>query len=106
LKLFALSPADRGEGTGSASALASVRGIWRRGRRDLGRILGLYDPLMVSRTGGTIGHHLQNLRMVSLLAMAGSSRQKAVHDWVAGTTVQARDLQIARLRNFTKVRGG
>src|SRR4051812_11112384 len=60
----------------------------------------LYDPLMVSRTGGTIGHHVQNLRVVSdrtgrhpslvvafvrnvvkgvlgivsLLAMAGSSR--------------------------------
>jgi len=89
-----------------------------------------YDPLMVSRTGGTIGHHLQNLRVVSdrtgqppsllvafirnvvkgflgivsLLAMAGSSRQKALHDWIAGTTVQARDVQLARLRNFTKVR--
>src|SRR4051812_35749677 len=24
-----------------------------------------YDPLMVSRTDGTIGHHLQNLRVVS-----------------------------------------
>jgi uncharacterized RDD family membrane protein YckC len=90
----------------------------------------LYDPLMVSRTGGTIGHHMQNLRvvsdrtgrspsllvafirnvakgllgMVSLLAMAGSSRQKAIHDWIAGTTVQARDVQFARLRNFTRVR--
>jgi len=89
-----------------------------------------YDPLMVSRTGGTIGHHLQNLRvvsdrtgrnpslvvalirnvakgvlgLVSLLAMAGSSRQKALHDWIAGTTVQARDAQLARFRYFTKVR--
>lgn len=90
----------------------------------------LYDPLMVSRTGGTIGHHMQNLRVVSdrtgrspsllvafirnvvkgllggvsLLTMAGSSRQKAIHDLIAGTTVQARDVQLARLRNFTRVR--
>src|SRR5262245_18246076 len=90
----------------------------------------LYDPVMVSRTGGTIGHHVQNLRVVSdrtggppsllaafirnvvkgllgfvsLLAMAGSSRQKAIHDLIAGTTVQARDAQVARLRHFTRVR--
>jgi uncharacterized RDD family membrane protein YckC len=90
----------------------------------------LYDPLMVSRTGGTIGHHLQNLRVVSdrtggppsllvafirnvvkgflgslsLLAIAASSRRKALHDLIAGTTVQARDAQLARLRHFTKVR--
>jgi uncharacterized RDD family membrane protein YckC len=90
----------------------------------------LYDPLMVSRTGGTIGHRLQNLRVVSdrtgrspsllvafirnvvkgilgtlsFVAMAGSSRQKALHDWIAGTTVQARDPRSARLRDFTKVR--
>lgn len=89
----------------------------------------LYDPLMVSRTGGTIGHHMQNLKVVSdrtgippsliaafirniaksllgivsLLAMAGSSRQKALHDWIAGTTVQASNLKVARLRNFTRV---
>src|SRR4051812_42656966 len=25
----------------------------------------LYDPILVSRTGGTIGHHLMNLRVVS-----------------------------------------
>jgi uncharacterized RDD family membrane protein YckC len=90
----------------------------------------LYDPVMVSRTGGTLGHHLQNLRvvsdrtgrspslliafirnvaksflgMVSLLAMAGSDRQKALHDSIAGTTVQARDVQWARLRDFKRVR--
>lgn len=90
----------------------------------------LYDPLMVARTGGTIGHHVQNLRVVSdrtgrapsllaafvrnlvkgllggvsLLGMAGSRRQKAVHDWIAGTTVQARDVELARLRHFTRVR--
>ena len=90
----------------------------------------LYDPVMVSRTGGTVGHHLQNLRVVSdrtgrapallaacirnvvksllgsvsLLAMAGSSQQKAIHDSIAGTTVQARDPELARLRHFTRVR--
>jgi uncharacterized RDD family membrane protein YckC len=90
----------------------------------------LYDPVMVSRTGGTIGHHLQNLRVVSdrtgrspslvvafvrnvvkgllggvsLLAMAGSSRQKAIHDLIAGTTVQARDAEFARIGHFTRVR--
>jgi uncharacterized RDD family membrane protein YckC len=90
----------------------------------------LYDPVMVSRTGGTVGHHLQNLRVVSdrtggppslviafirnvvkgllgivsLLAMAGSTRQKTLHDLVAGTTVQARDPQLARLGHFTRVR--
>jgi hypothetical protein len=42
------------------------------------------------------------LGLPSLLAMAGSSRKKALHDWLAGTTVQARDAQLARLRNFTK----
>src|SRR5450432_1513630 len=25
----------------------------------------LYDPLLVALTGGTVGHHLQNLRVVS-----------------------------------------
>jgi uncharacterized RDD family membrane protein YckC len=90
----------------------------------------LYDPLMVSRSGGTVGHHMQNLRvvsdrtgrnpsllvafirnvvkgilgLVSLIAMASSSRKKSLHDWIAGTTVQARDVQLAPLRYFTKVR--
>jgi uncharacterized RDD family membrane protein YckC len=44
------------------------------------------------------------LGLISLLAMAASSRQKALHDLMVGTTVQARDLRYARLKNFTKVR--
>jgi uncharacterized RDD family membrane protein YckC len=90
----------------------------------------LYDPIMVSVTGGTVGHHLQNLRVVSdrtggrpslpaafvrnvakvslwafsLLAMAFSSRGKALHDWIAGTTVQARDPAAARSRDFSRIR--
>ncbi len=105
-------------GAGAAAFLVFVA-IW-----------ALYDPLMVSFTGGTVGHHLQNLRVVSdrtggqpslpsafarnivktilgtlsLLAMAGSSRKKALHDLLAGTTVQARDADVARLRDFVKVR--
>jgi uncharacterized RDD family membrane protein YckC len=93
-------------------------------------VWALYDPLMVSLTGGTVGHHLQNLRVVSdrtgrapsfpvafvrnvakavlgavsLLGMTASSRSKALHDWIAGTTVQARDVGAARSRDFTRVR--
>jgi uncharacterized RDD family membrane protein YckC len=93
-------------------------------------VWALYDPLMVWSTGGTVGHHLFNLRVVSdrtggrpsllaafvrnvakvslgllsLLAMAGSARGKALHDWIAGTTVQARDRGTALSRDFTKVR--
>jgi uncharacterized RDD family membrane protein YckC len=93
-------------------------------------VWALYDPLLVSLTGGTVGHHLLNLRVVSdrtggnpslpkafvrnvakgvlgavsLLAMALSSRSKALHDWIAGTTVQARDPSLALSRDFTKVR--
>jgi uncharacterized RDD family membrane protein YckC len=88
----------------------------------------LYDPVMVTSTGGSIGHHVQNLRVVSdktggnpsflrafvrnvvkgvlgllsLLAMAGSSRQKAIHDDIAGTTVQARDTGLALHRDFIR----
>ena len=94
-------------------------------------VWALYDPLMVWLTGGTVGHHVMNLRVVSdatggrpslpaafvrnvakgllgavsLLAMAASSRGKALHDWVAGTTVQARDPGAARSRDFMRVRG-
>jgi hypothetical protein len=43
------------------------------------------------------------LGLISLLAMAASSRQKSLHDWIAGTTVQARDARLAPLRSFIKV---
>ncbi|HVU51681.1 MAG TPA: RDD family protein [Polyangia bacterium] len=105
-------------GAGAAAFVAWL-GVW-----------ALYDPLMVWLTGGTVGHHALNLRVVadrtggrpslpaalvrnvaktffgavSLLAMAASSRSKALHDWVAGTTVQARDAAGALSRDFTKVR--
>jgi uncharacterized RDD family membrane protein YckC len=105
-------------GAGAAAFVAWVA-VW-----------ALYDPLMVSLTGGTVGHHVLNLRVVSdrtggrptfaaaflrnvaktflgavsLLAMAASTRSKALHDWVAGTTVQASDPGAALSRDFTKVR--
>jgi uncharacterized RDD family membrane protein YckC len=92
-------------------------------------VWALYDPLMVWLTGGTVGHRLQNLRVVSdrtggrpslpaalvrnlakvalgavsLLAMVASSRGKALHDWIARTTVQARDPASARSRDFSRV---
>ena len=40
---------------------------------------------------------------LSLLAMAGSARKKALHDFIVGTTVQAKDAHTARLRNFIKL---
>ena len=106
------------QGAGAAAFVAWVA-VW-----------ALYDPIMVSLTGGTLGHHALNLRVVSdrtggrpsfpaaflrnlaktffgavsLLAMAVSSRSKALHDWVAGTPVQARDPGAARSRDFSKVR--
>jgi uncharacterized RDD family membrane protein YckC len=108
----------RFEGAGAA-AFVTWFAIWM-----------LYDPLLVSLTGGTVGHHLLNLRVVSdrtggrpslpaalvrnvaktffgvvsLLAMAASSRSKSLHDWIARTTVQARDVGSALSRDFTKVR--
>ncbi len=89
----------------------------------------LYDPLTVWRTSGTIGHHLQNLRVVSdrtgrnpslpaallrnvakvlfgvfsFVGMALSLQNKALHDWVAGTTVQIGDEKLARRRDYDRV---
>jgi uncharacterized RDD family membrane protein YckC len=116
--LVAALVGSRLAGAGPVAFVAWV-GLW-----------ALYDPIMVWLTGGTVGHHLQNLRVVSdrtggppslpaaivrnvakaalgavsLLAMAASSRGKALHDWIAGTTVQARDPAAARSRDFTRVR--
>jgi uncharacterized RDD family membrane protein YckC len=92
-------------------------------------ILLLYDPLTVWWTSGTLGHHLMNLRVVSdrtgrspsllaalvrhvvkavfgvlsFAAMSGSRRHKTLHDWIAGTTVQIRDEQRARLKDYRRV---
>jgi uncharacterized RDD family membrane protein YckC len=92
---------------------------------DISRVLGmavilvviLYEPVLVSRTGGTIGHHLTNLRVVddghgghvsflkavarfvvkgaigwySFILMAATRRNQAIHDLVTRSTVQIRD---------------
>lgn len=95
------------------------------------RVLGvavwiLYEPLLVSLTGGTIGHWRTDLRVVdsrshgnigfakavlraavkavlgiySFVTMAMSSRHQAVHDLVTGSTVQVPDLSRARRRDY------
>lgn len=95
------------------------------GNDDFSRIVGflivaallLYEPIMVSQTGGTIGHHFTNLRVVddishsnisflkavvrslikgvlgwfSFLTMLVGKRNQAVHDLLTGSTVQIRD---------------
>lgn len=96
----------------------------------IARILGatvvvtwlFYEPLLVSLTGGTIGHYLCNMRVVddgggnvsfikafarmiiksllgwySFLTMAMTSRHQAVHDLLTRSTVQMRDLTKAAL---------
>jgi len=99
----------------------------------IARILGatvvvtwlFYEPLLVSLTGGTIGHYLCNMRVVddrggnvsfikafarmiiksllgwySFLAMAMTSRHQAVHDLLTRSTVQMRDLTKAQPYHF------
>src|SRR5262245_13155468 len=76
-----------------------------------------YEPMLVSLTGGTIGHYLYNMRVVddrggnvnflkavarvviksllgwySFVAMAMTYRHQAVHDLLTSSTVQIRDL--------------
>ncbi len=100
---------------------------------NVGRILGitvvatwlLYEPALVSLTGGTVGHYLCNLRVVddyggnvsfpkalvrvliksllgwySFLAMAMTSRHQAVHDFLTKSTVQIRDFTKAQPYHF------
>jgi uncharacterized RDD family membrane protein YckC len=100
---------------------------------DVSRILGaavilalvFYEPLLVSRTGGTVGHHLTNLRVVdddggnvsflkavarfaiksaigwySFVLMALTRRNQTIHDLLTGSTVQIRDAAKARPGQF------
>ena len=95
------------------------------GSDNIARILGtvvvitwlLYEPLLVSLTGGTIGHWRSNLRVVddaggnigfgkavvrviiktllgwySFVTMLMTARRQAVHDLLTRSTVQIRDL--------------
>lgn len=82
----------------------------------------LYEPILVSRYGATVGHRYANLRIVSertggnisfasalvrflvksllglpsFIVMALTRRQQALHDWLAGTTVRIDDLNRAK----------
>jgi uncharacterized RDD family membrane protein YckC len=100
---------------------------------NVARILGftlvatwlLYEPILVSATGGTIGHWLYNLRVVgddggnlsfgkavirvviktvlgwySFITMALTQRHQAVHDLLTKSTVQIRDLAKAQPYHF------
>jgi uncharacterized RDD family membrane protein YckC len=84
-------------------------------------IILLYEPLLVSLTGGTLGHRWTNLRVVderhggnvsfgkacarvvikgvlgwySFLSMAATRRNQAVHDLLTGSTVRIRDAEAA-----------
>jgi uncharacterized RDD family membrane protein YckC len=99
----------------------------------IGRILGivflaiwlLYEPLLVSMTGGTVGHTLSNLRVVddrgsnigfvkavvrvlakgmlgwaSFITMATTRRHQALHDALTRSTVQVRDAARANPNNY------
>ena len=87
-------------------------------------ILGLllYEPVLVSVTGGTLGHHLNNLRVVdersggnvsflkacarvvikgllswySFVILAATRRNQAIHDLLTRSTVQIRSAAKAR----------
>ena len=100
----------------------------------VGRVLGLtflgiwllYEPLLVSFTGSTVGHYLTNLRVVddkthgnvgflkatarhliktllgfySFITMATTSRHQAVHDLMTQSTVQVRDRSKASSNDY------
>jgi uncharacterized RDD family membrane protein YckC len=89
-------------------------------------VLVLYEPIMVARFGGTLGHRAMNLRVVddrtggnpgflralarfvvktllgilSFTTMALTRRHQAVHDSLTRTTVQIHDLARARPTDF------
>jgi uncharacterized RDD family membrane protein YckC len=89
-------------------------------------LLVLYEPLLVSRTGGTLGHWYTNLRVVddrtggnlplrtaviragikavlgaySFVVMMATRRNQALHDLLTRSTVQIRDAAKARPNDF------
>jgi len=94
-------------------------------------VLLLYEPVMVTWLGGTLGHRLQNLRVVddrsggnpspmkaigryllkgllgifSFLTMSFSRRHQALHDMMTGSTVQIRDPSKAAPHHYVVGRG-
>lgn len=104
----------------------------------IGRVVGLtfaavwflYEPLLVSLTGSTVGHYLTNLRVVddsthgnlgfmnavtrhliknllgiySFVTMATTSRHQAVHDLLTRSTVQVRNRSTAGADDYVAER--
>jgi uncharacterized RDD family membrane protein YckC len=90
----------------------------------------LYEPVLVSFTGGTLGHHLTNLRVVddrsggnvgflkacarvvlkgvlgwySFVILAATRRNQAVHDLLTRSSVQIRDPATARSGQYVTER--
>jgi RDD family protein len=90
----------------------------------------LYEPVLVSLAGGTIGHILSNLRVVddrtqgnisvlkalarliikttlgwySFITMATTLRHQAMHDLLTGSTVQIRNLAEASPNHYVRER--
>jgi len=105
---------------------------------ELARIVGfgfaigffLYEPLLVSLLGGTVGHYLSNMRVVddrtngnvsflkavgrvaikailgwySFISMVAARRHQAVHDLLTRSTVQIRDPALAKLGDYASER--
>ena len=90
----------------------------------------LYEPVLVSLTGSTIGHYLTNLRVVdnrshgnvnfakalarlvikdfiglySFITMAITRRHQAVHDLLTHSTVQVRDISTSSPHDYVEER--
>jgi len=95
-------------------------------------VLLLYEPVLVSFTGSTLGHYLANLRVVdersggnvsflkacarvvikavlglySFVTLAATRRNQAVHDLLTKSTVQIRDPAKARPGQYVSERDG
>jgi uncharacterized RDD family membrane protein YckC len=89
-------------------------------------VLVLYEPVLVSMTGGTLGHYLTNLRVVderdrgnvsflkalarfalkgllgwySFIVITATRRNQAIHDLLTRSTVQIRDPARARPNDY------
>ncbi len=103
--------------------LPDIPGVGRAAVVSIGALALLYEPVMVSRFGATLGHRWSNLRVVSertganptfgaaflrflvkgvlglpsFIVMALTRRHQAVHDRIAGTTVRIQDIARARI---------
>lgn len=92
--------------------------------------LVLFEPILVSTFGSSVGHYLNNLRVVdnrtggrvdfgkavartaikfalgvySFVSMMTTSRHQALHDWMTASTVQIRNPEIARPSDYVHER--